>query len=410
MKRKFAKIIPVFLAVSLMASSFLAYGASNADESGPGMPLDPETEARLTDDYLGYDEIEELVDNYSPTMKTLWTTYYDNKDSAKDVVKLKDSILSSAGNLTSSASDMRDVAASLENVMTYVSGGPASYASAVYAGEYLEIMGEQMTLMVDSMSEVSPEMLKVQLIDSGRASLIAGAQSAMIGYHQLLLSKETLENTIELLEAVYNSMQTQESIGMATNASVLSAKQSLDSAKAGLITIDIAEQSLKQTLCELLGWEYDADIVIGDIPEVDFSRIDKMDPNADKAAAEENNYTLIYDRLSFEKMTMGSAEYENMVRTIDSGIASIDAGLVNLYNDVLQKKSDYDTAVASLELEQVSMDAADRKWSVQTISRLEYLQEENAYKTAEINVKNAELALFQSMETYDWAVKGNYSF
>ncbi len=410
MKRKFAKIVPAFLAVSLMVSSFPAFAADDEFEAGPGNPLDPETEARLNDDYLEYDEIEQLVDYYSPTMKTLWTTYNENKDSAKDVAKLKDSILSSAGNLSSSASDMANVAASLENVMTYVSGGPTTYASALYASEYLAIMGDQMALMVDSMSEVSPEMLKVQLIDSGRASLIAGAQSAMIGYQEIVLQRESLESAIELLETVYNSMLTQESIGMATHSSVLSAKQSLDSASAGLITIDIAEQSLRQTLCTLLGWDYDADIIIGDIPEVDFSRIDSMDPYADQATAEENNYTLRYDRMSLETLNGGSPEYQNMLRTIDSAVASIDSGLINLYNDVLQKKSDYDTAVASFELEQANMASADRKMSVQTISRLEYIQEENAYKTAEIAVKNAELALFQSMETYDWAVKGNYSF
>ena len=55
------------------------------------------------------------------------------------------------------------------------------------------------------------------------------------------------------------------------------------------------------------------------------------------------------------------------------------------------------------------MEAAERKLSVGSIGRLEYLQQENAYKTKEIAVRTAELNLFQAMETYDWALKGNLS-
>ena len=70
-------------------------------------------------------------------------------------------------------------------------------------------------------------MLHVQTVETGRASLISGAQSAMIGYEQLLLSKEQLESSLELLEAVYQSTQTQAAVGMATQSDVLDAKQNL---------------------------------------------------------------------------------------------------------------------------------------------------------------------------------------
>lgn len=37
------------------------------------------------------------------------------------------------------------------------------------------------------------------------------------------------------------------------------------------------------------------------------------------------------------------------------------------------------------------------------------MQQQNALKTKEIAVKTGDLSLFQAMETYDWAVKGNLS-
>ena len=55
------------------------------------------------------------------------------------------------------------------------------------------------------------------------------------------------------------------------------------------------------------------------------------------------------------------------------------------------------------------METADRKWQLGTIGRLEYMQQQNSLKTKEIAVKTGDLSLFQAMETYDWAVKGNLS-
>ena len=40
------------------------------------------------------------------------------------------------------------------------------------------------------------------------------------------------------------------------------------------------------------------------------------------------------------------------------------------------------------------------------LGNLEYLQQQSAYVQAESNVKIAQLALLQAIETYEWAVKG----
>lgn len=90
---------------------------------------------------------------------------------------------------------------------------PGTYAELVYSSEVLSQQAEQMTLSADSLSAVTPEMLKVKMVDSTRAALVSGAQSAMIGYEQLLLQKESLEDSIALLEEVYKSAQTQASVG-----------------------------------------------------------------------------------------------------------------------------------------------------------------------------------------------------
>lgn len=406
--RKFSKrMIPAVLAISL-AASVPAY----ADEfiAGPGQPYDDATMARIRDNVLEYEEIDLLIDAYNTTLKNLRNTYSDTYDDYKDVVKLKDQIYSGSGTLSEKAGELSGTASMFESLLGYQSMvTPGTYGELLYTSEVLAQQAEQMTLSADSLTAVTPEMLRIKMLDSTRAALISGAQSAMIGYEQLLLQKDSLADSIGLLEEVYKSTQTQASVGLATENDVLNAKQNLDSVRANMITIEANEVKIRQTLCKLLGWEYNDNPEIQKVPSADLSRIDGMDPEIDKEAAIANNFTLKYNKLDYDELTAGSVEQQNMARTIDEQTASISSSMVELYNDVLQKKSEYQTAAAAFELEKTKMEAADRKMQVGTIGRLEYLQQKNAYVTKEIALKTADLALFQAMETYDWAVNGNLS-
>lgn len=400
-------VIPAALAVSL-AWTVPAYAEEFVP--GPGQPYDDATMARIQDNVLEYEEIGLLVDTYNPTLKNVKDTYSDTKDDYKDVDKLKNQIMEGSGSLADQAGQLSGMAGTFEDLLGYQNMvTPGTYAELVYSSEVLSQQAEQMMLSADSLSAVTPEMLKVKMVDSTRAALVSGAQSAMIGYEQLLLQKVSLEDSIALLEEVYKSAQTQASVGLATENAVLTARQNLESAQAGRLAMDASEVKLRQSLCTLLGWEYNGNPEIRKVPGADLSRIGAMDPAADKQAAIDNNYTLKYNRLSYEQLTDGSVEQQNMARTIEDQTAAISSSLENLYNQVLQKRNEYQTAVAALELEKTKMEAADRKMSVGTIGRLEYLQQKNSYAAKETAVKTADLALFQAMETYDQAVEGNLS-
>lgn len=400
-------MIPAALALSL-AWTVPAYAGEFVP--GPGQPYDDATMARIQDNVLEYEEIGLLVDTYNQTLKNVRDTYSDTKDDYKDVDKLKSQIMEGSGNLADQAGQLSGMAGTFEDLLGYQTMvTPGTYAELVYSSEVLAQQAEQMTLSADSLTAVTPEMLKVKMVDSTRAALVSGAQSAMIGYEQLLLQKDSLEDSIALLEEVYKSTQTQASLGLATENAVLTARQNLESAQAGRIALDASEVKLRQSLCTLLGWEYDGNPEIRKVPGADVSRISAMDPAADKQAAIDNNYTLKYNRMSYEQLTDGSVEQQNMARTIEDQTAAISASLENLYNQVLQKRNEYQTAAAALELEKTKMEAADRKMSVGTMGRLEYLQQKNSYAARETAVKTADLALFQAMETYDQAVEGNLS-
>ena len=411
MKRLIKQVVPTALACSLAITPVMTYGAEFKAE--PGMPYDMETTAKLEDNVMEYGEIEMLIETYNTTLKNMKESYNDNKDSMKDIEKVKDQIRDGSDTLYETADELSDLAASMQSMIGFeipamgMSVSPTAYGELVYTSTLLEAQAEQVLLSADQMTEMSPEMMRIQMVDQVRAALVSGAQSAMNGYEQLLIQKESLTQTLELLEAVYQSTERQASAGMATQSDVITAKQNLDSAKAGMMTIEANEVKIRQTLCTMLGWAYDASPEIPEIPAPDLERIEKMNLVNDTETAKNNNFTLKYNRLSEDTLTNGSVEMQNLQRTMKAEEAEIASSMVNLYNAVFQARSEYSTARAAYELEQVKMAAADRKMSLGMVGRLEYLQQKMSHKTAEVNVRTAELALLQAMETYDWAVKGN---
>ncbi len=406
MKNKIKFAVPAVLALSMAMAPMTALAEEFVP--GPGNRYDDATIARMKDNVLEYDEISLLIEEYNTTYKNLKDTYDKNKNSAKDAVRLKEQIHDGSGSLLEASQEMSNMAGMFKDSLGYQTMvTPGSYAQMLYSSELLGQQAEQMLLSVDTVPEISPEMLKLQVVDTGRAGLISGAQSAMIGYEQLLLQKESLESTIELLEAVYQSAQTQASVSMATQNDVLSARQNLESAQAGMITIDANLVKIRQTLCTMMGWSYDAVPEIMPVPGADMSRLDAMNLEADIQTAIANNFTVRYNELDYEKKDNGSVEQKNLERLIANQKSSVASSLTTLYNEVLQKKNEFETAVSALELEKTKMDAAERKYALGTIGRLEYLQQQNAWKAKAIGKGTADLSLFQAMEAYDWVVKGN---
>ena len=409
MKKFGRRVIPVLLAVAMTAGTMTAYADDNFTP-GPGKPYDDATEARIRDNVLEYDEISLLIDQYNTTLENMRDSYSDNRESYKSINKLKEQMADASGALLEQSGQMSDMANMFKNALGYQTMvTPSAYADMVYASEMLSLRADQTLLQADAMTEMTPQMMKIKMVDTVRCSLISGAQSAMIGYEQMILNKAVLEDSISLLEAVCRSTELQAAQGLATQNDVLKAKQNLESVQANKLSLDAGEQKLRQTLCTMMGWEYNDIPEIQKIPEADLSRIDGMNPETDREAAIANNLTLRYNRLDYENKTDGSVEKINLKRTMEAEEAEIASSLTNLYNSVLQKRNEYETAQAAYELEKVKMDTAERKRALGMIGNLEYLQQKNSCITKEVNVRSTELSLFQAMETYDWAVKGNLS-
>lgn len=364
-------------------SAVLAFSgpAATAWAGSPEFARTPEEWAKLRDNVMEYDELAGLIREYNVTVQKNQLTINDKK---KDDKVTRDEY----------AQAYRDAAFDARSNITGDDAVADAQAqvTAAQADETADKMTEDLT--VDQLT-----------FDQQEANLVASAQSSMISYFQQKLELESAKDSLEYMEAQYQSALVKQGAGMATLSDVLGAKESVQSTQATVEKLIGSLEETRQKLLVMLGWKYNDTPEIKDIPAVNFDHIASMNPETDKDAALENNYTF---KINKRKLSNAVAEItkETLKRTVSSNEENIKSEVVKNYQSVQQAKAAYDQAVAEFELESKNMETAEHKQQVGTLSRLDYMKQKNAFNTKNVSLKKAQLALFQAVQTYDNAIKG----
>ncbi len=339
----------------------------------------------LTDDVLEYGELQAMIRNYNPTMEEAWSSYnrtLKEYADASEVLKF--------GQL-GAYTDKKDA----EN------SGDAEQ-SAYYASEeeiYRSAASTYYSMYDNMQSAASTSSMR-----QTERRLTAAAQSLMISYETMRLEADTAGKMQELYEAEYNLALAGVQAGTATEADVLKARDNVLAAQSTLASARSAMESVYDSLCLMVGRETDGSLTVASIPEADAGRIASMSLEADTRKAIGNNATLINERhASAESSTSGS---ENKKRATAESEEKLTIKMKGLYQDVLQKKEERDTAKTAYENAGLKKQAADAKYRAGLISQSEYLSAEMEYIQQTAGYKAADLALQQAMDTYDWAVLG----
>ena len=371
-----------------LAAALAGAAPAGALAASPEFARTPEEWERLRDNTLEYEEIPDLIREYNSTVQNNMISYGDYR--GKDANEIAD--------------DYREAAQTLYDSVVWPSEDDTGYAMLYSAAETAQAQARQLEKMADE--NVSDGMIIKWQYDQVEAYLSSTAQNLMSQYYQLLENRKTAEAGKELAEASLRSVETQASLGMATENDVLTAQEAVKTAEAGVISAESNIQSVKQSLQVMTGWAYNSEPEIAQMPPVDVTRIDAMNPETDLEKALENNYTLLIAKRTLEN-TSDAANQQIQRQTIANTEQQIASGLTDLYSQVLQARNTYDQARSALELEEKNMAAAETKYGLGMISRLEYLQARNAYVESQANFRIQELALQSAMDAYDWALRGN---
>ncbi len=373
-----------------LAGTMLAAAPGAAFAASPEFARSAEEWAKLQDNTIEYDEIADLIHEYNATVQK---NAIDLSKFRKDYGESNDEW----------ADRYRELADDLEASLSYPDVEDTSYASVMTAIVTSEMQIDNWRKSADE--AVDDYMTYYYNYASAEAMLTSNAQQQMIAYYVNQLQLELDQKNQELLNETYQSVQTQKSLGMATDVDVLTAKENLSNANKAILDDQNTMENNQEKLFVALGWKHDDRPTVGSLPEPDFNRIAAMDPAKDKEQAVENSYTMKINKRKLENAKSDETK-ETLEKTIREDTQSIGASVTSSYQNVLAAKASLELKEAQAALQEKTMQTTERQYQLGMIGRLDYLNQNYACESAKIQAKTAKYNLLQAIQSYDWVLNG----
>ncbi|MDO4268017.1 MAG: TolC family protein [Eubacteriales bacterium] len=373
-----------------LAGALTAAYAFGAYAASPEFARTPEEWARLRDNVMEYDELEDLIAEYNVTVQTNQLDYNEFK---REYGTTKDDV----------SQKYRDMADEIYASLEYPDTDDPTYGMMVASVLNAELQAKNMEKQADDNLQDS-EIVWLGYRQAEK-TLVTVAQTNMVTYEKDRLAVSQAELAAAQARLSLSSAQTREAIGTATRTDVLNAQEAVQNADRAVESAKSSVKTVRQKLQVMTGWSYSDSPEIRDVPASDLSRIDGMNPAADREKAIENNYAL---KINKKKLANAEASEtkESLQKTIADNEQKIGSALVTSYQNVLAAKLAYDQAAADLELENRNLASLQLQYAQGNASRSQLENQQYTVQAKELALKAADLSLFQTMETYDWAVNG----
>lgn len=371
-------------------AGLMAACPATAMAASPEFARTAEEWARLQDNVLEYDEIEGLIAEYNATVQA---NQLELNEFKRKYGNTKDDI----------SAKYRDMADEIYASISYPDADDPTYGYVVASVLMAEVQAKNLEQQADENLDDSEIIyLNNKLAEKTLATV---AQSNMISYAKGRLELEQAEISLRQAETSLASAQARQATGTATQVDVLNAQEALLTALRNLDSAKSGVENVRQKLLVMLGWKFNDNPEIREIPSADMERAAAMDPEADKETALKNNYTL-----QVNKKKLSNAASANVVESLQKTIADnerkIGSALVTSYQNVITAKLAYDQAKADLELADRNFRSMEVNYQLGNVSRTEWENQQYAVQSKRLALKVADMNLFQAMETYDWAVNG----
>ncbi len=386
-KRQLLAVLAVLAAVPSMQA--LAFG-KNVDvaphQTSYERERDAEQWARLRDNSIEWDELQDLVHEYNPTIQKLWISFRDgDKNGAynidysraqEQIDEAYDKAMSAAdGNALSEAlAQMQYDSSSARNTVD------ASAQSTNREAARLQMMQSELT---------TTETIRKSLIGRIRSSLQVQIDA---------------ENKLQQ-QANYDTAVRKQSVGQATDLEVLSAKAALDN--AGLT--ETQDQDSYDKLTDLvkvdLGWVHNADPQFPEIPEISAEEISALDLSRDTEKALRNNYAI---QINSHKQGVSSTEtqIDTLANTLSHERENVSSDMMARYQAVLSKQSALTQAELAASNAQAELQKTERAYRLGSDSVRKLESARISANVAGLKLQQAKLKLTEVYYDYLAGVRG----
>ena len=341
---------------------------------------------RLEDNELDWDEIPALIHEYNANVITNRSELSKDERRSMDSEEVSSYLLDKASDYESQADAMDD----------------ASGKELVAAN--LRIQANNLRRQADSnLDDFDVVRLSYEQIEK---QTVLSAKTQFLDYYTALLSKDSSASNLEYLERAYNSALNRKNAAVGTELEVLTAKLTWDDARASAVTLDNQINANRQSLIVSCGWKYDADAVIGKLPEYDAQTIANVNYEEDKKKAEAANITLKIDNIRVKNasdsgyQTLVEEQKTNLKKDLDSFGINFKAAYDGLVNAVTA----YNNAVGAKANSDKDLTFANKQYALGMISKVELMKAENSAVAAEASVSSAYNQMVLARVKYDAAV------
>lgn len=373
-----------------LAGIMLAAAPGMALASSPEFARTAEEWAKLRDNAIEYDELEDLIQEYNTTVQT---NQLDLNEFRKKYGNTKDDV----------SQKYRDMADEIYSSIEYPDSDDPTYGYIVASVLSAEIQAKNMEKQADDNLE-DTEIIYLNYKQAEK-TLVTVAQTNMITYEKNQLALQQAEIAKKQAEIDIASAQSRLAAGTGTQIDVLNAQEALQTAERNLVSAQTDIDTVRQKLQLMLGWRYDDTPEISKVPSADMSRIEQMNPQADLEKAVENNYTVMVNRKKIANSS-STDTINTLNKTIEDNQKKIASALTGNYQNVQAAKLAYDQAVAELELENRNLQTIQTQYQQGSASQNQLSRQQYTVQNKQLAVEIADLNLLQTMETYDWAVNG----
>lgn len=356
--------------------------------ASPSFARTAEEWAVLQDNKLTWEEISDLVAEYNATVRDNEQAYADDERNMYDAQDIREALIDQADDLDVAAMDM---------------AGAGSEARAA------EQRAQANQLRDQADDNVTDRDIIRWNYDSIEASIVLNAKLYFLNYYSSMEQAKKARTAYDTAVLNHTSTVNRFNAGIATQMDVLTAKESMQTAEAAIVTADAAVDSARKLLQVTCGWSYDSEAEIGELPQMDFEKIASIDLAADTEAAKKNNYTLRSD----ERMLKNTDSSNNFVqlrikyeKKIKDDTDQVSSSVRTAYDTLKNAKQSYDNAVSQRGLAANSAALAERNYALGTISAAEYQTAAKQLETAVYDEEIARIAVMSAWTSYDAAIAG----
>jgi len=375
---------------------------TGVDSQGRPNGMDDATWARLQDDVIDYDEIENLVEYRSVIAQQQYAAI-DNI--AVDMNTIVDS-------LTSSIEDLNAVIADLKNDKNnaHNEAEKEMYEQSIKTiNAMISSSKSTDTLHVSKASAESSLTSSVNRIKmsmhGNKVSIVTGMNAAFIGYQSLNELDNMYQKQVDMYQTIYDYMQRSRAAGMATELQVKKAEADLKSAMINLNKNRENMRSVREKMALLLGWNSSnyGNVSIGTMPAYDESYIITRNLDNDIVEARLHNVAYGTARGTVDKNITG---YTTTDISRNEAKENLNVSMSSLYNTVLKAAVENSAAQAGYALAERQKGQAERSYAAGTVGNSEYSAALVQYIVSEAQANMAMINASAAVLNYQAALKG----